>query len=529
MYGGTAGPIDYFVTGDFFHTRVGIENPTETFNPIHDLSNQYHGLAHISGLIDSATRISLVAGVSNDQFQIPNNPNQTPGLGLAVDGISDFNSADLTEHQREITDFANLSLQKHYDTFDVQTSAFTRYSSLYYSPDPVGDLLYNGIAQRAARSVFSAGAQTDASWRVAEKHTLRAGFQIQGERLSSSTTSSVLPVDDAGNQLSDQPITLQDGTGKTGGLYGLYVQDEWRILPRVTINVGGRFDIVDEYAHANQFSPRANVVWRPTDTTTLHVGYSRYFTPPPFELVSANSVMLVNGTTAAPSVTQDDVVKPEHDNYYDAGIEQILVPGLRVGVDGYFKQATNLIDEGQFGAPIILTAFNYLHGQASGVEFSSSYDHGPWSLYSNVAYSRAIGKDIDSAQFNFSAADLAYISDRWIHLDHDQRWSGSGGIAYTAFRRTDSPARLSADLVVGSGLRRSGDIPNGEAIPGYYTINLSATQTLHLAGLRGTQLRCDVINLLDRRYDLRDGTGVGVGAPQYGMRRTILGGISQRF
>lgn len=207
----------------------------------------------------------------------------------------------------------------------------------------------------------------------------------------------------------------------------------------------------------------------------------------------------------------------------------MILPGLRVGVDAYYKQATNLIDEGQFGAPIILTAFNYAKGQVNGVEFSSSYDRGPWSLHGNLAYSRAIGKDINSAQFNFSADELAYISQRYIHLDHDQRWTGSGGVAYTAFQGTGYPARLSADLLVGSGLRADGTVPNGRALPGYYTVNLSAVQTLNIGYLHGTQLRFDVINLLDRTYEIRDGTGVGVGAPQHGLRRTVLAGIAQRF
>jgi hypothetical protein len=29
-----------------------------------------------------------------------------------------------------------------------------------------------------------------------------------------------------------------------------------------------------------------------------------------------------------------------------------------------------------------------------------SYDRGPWSVYGNAAVSRAMGKNIDSAQFN---------------------------------------------------------------------------------------------------------------------------------
>lgn len=548
-YGGRSGAIDYFVTGDFLHTRVGIENPTGSFNAVHDLSNQQHGIAHVSGLVDADTRVSLIAGFSNDFFQIPNNPGQTPSLGLSDGDTSTFDSTSLTEHQREITDFAILSVQKHTGPLDLQSSVFSRYSSLYYTPDPIGDLLFDGVSQTAARSVWSSGEQTDASVRLGENHTLRAGFQVFAERNVDSTASTVLPALDGSvgtgasgagvastvpqgggfAASSNVPFTLYRGQGTTGTIYGLYLQDEWRVLPRVTLNAGLRFDRVDEFTHEQQLSPRVNAVWRPTDTTTAHAGYSRYFVPPPFELVSGGAVALFNNTSAASEVTQDDTVRAERDNYYDIGVDQVLARGLRVGLDAYYKDARNLIDEGQFGAPIILSAFNYRLGEVHGVEATGSYDRGPLSLYGNAALSRAIGKDIVSSQFNFSAADLAYISQRWIHLDHDQKWTGSAGAAYTVLQRTTSPARLSADLVVGSGLRADGTVPNGRALPGYYTVNLSAVQTLDVGFGRGTQLRLDVLNLLDRTYEIRDGTGIGVGAPQYGLRRTILGGLLQRF
>ena len=84
---------------------------------------------------------------------------------------------------------------------------------------------------------------------------------------------------------------------------------------------------------------------------------------------------------------------------------------------------------------------------------TGSYDRGPWSIYGNLAVSRAMGKDIVSAQYNFSAAELAFIADNWIHLDHDQIWTGSGGIAYTANRDSQHPTRISVDAIVQSGLR----------------------------------------------------------------------------
>jgi hypothetical protein len=39
----------------------------------------------------------------------------------------------------------------------------------------------------------------------------------------------------------------------------------------------------------------------------------------------------------------------------------------------------------------------------AGAIFTVSYDQGPWSIYGNAAYSRAMGTDINSAQFNFGA------------------------------------------------------------------------------------------------------------------------------
>ena len=200
-----------------------------------------------------------------------------------------------------------------------------------------------------------------------------------------------------------------------------------------------------EFIHATQASPRVNLVWKATPTTTLYGGYARYFVPPPFELVSPSAISTFIGTTAAPAVTLNNPVKVERSNYFDVGVSQIVIPGLTIGVDGYYKISNNLVDEGQFGAPIILTAFNYAHGRQEGVELTASYDRGPWSIYGNLAWSRALGNDIVSAQFNFGPDELAFIANNFIHLDHDQTWDGSAGVAYRLNRQTRR-ARCSAKI-----------------------------------------------------------------------------------
>ena len=525
-YGGHVGQVNYFVSGDFLHNSIGIENPTGSFNAIHDQTDQYKGFAFVSGIIDPTTRVSAIFGTSRGQYQIPNVPGQSPGLGLTVNGQTDFNSAQLNENQRQITHYGILSLQKKLDDIDFQVSVFNRYSSLYFTPDPLGDLLFNGIAQTAYRRSIATGIQADGSYRLNNEHTLRAGYFIQGERSISQANSLVLPTDDSGMQTSDQPLSITDNSGKTGWLYGVYLQDEWKILSKVTLNFGARFDLIDQFTHENQISPRINVVWEPTDSTTIKAGYARYLTPPPFELVAPTDIALFANTSAAPAVTTDTVAKAERDHYFDIGVTQIVVPGLKVGVDAYYKIATNLLDEGQFGAPIILTPFNYAKGRVRGAELSVSYDKDNWSLYGNFAASKAEGEDIRSAQFNFSPDDLAYIANNYIHLDHDQTYTASAGIAYT-FPMTQT--RVSTDLIYGSGLRADGAVPNGSSLPDYHQVNLSIVQKIDTGVWKGAELRLDVINLFDEIYEIRNGTGVGVGAPQFGPRRTILAGLTQHF
>jgi len=526
-WGGRVGQVDYYVTGEYLQNALGIENPAPTFNAIHDNTQQTRGFAYVSGIIDPTSRLTAMLGVSRSQFQIPQVAGQTPGLGLTVDGTSDFASAALNENQRQINHFGILAWQKHVGDFDFQVAGFTRYSDVYFSPgNPVGDLLFNGIAQTAYRQSWASGVQGDGSWRVSPEHTLRSGFYIQRERSPFSTTSNVLPVDETGMQTTDQPLSIFDSNSKTGWIYSYYLQDEWKIVPTVTLNFGARYDQFAEFVSERQLSPRANLVWQPTETTAFHAGYARYFTPPPFELVANTTIARFANTTAAPAVTENSIAKAERAHYFDVGATQIILPGLKGGIDAYYKLASNLLDEGQFGAPILFTPFNYQKGMVKGVELSLSYEIDNWAFYGNFAASQELGKNITSSQFNFSPENLAYIASHFIHTDHDQTYTSSAGIKY---KLPPYNTRFAADLITGSGLRAGSDHPNGRALPGYQQVNLSIVQPIETGIYKGLEVRFDVINLLDQVYQIRSGTGLGVFAPQFGPRRTFLAGLTQRF
>ena len=529
---GSKGPLSYYLTGNFVTNTLGIENPLPTSNAIHDRTEQARAFGYLSYVMDENTRLGLMVGTYQGRFQIPNNPDQTPAFSLT--GVSDVNSglnarpsSELDQRQREANHYAVMSVQQSRGAFDYQASLFYQYSTLHYFPDTQGgDLIYNGVASDVLKTNSAMGIQADGSYKIAAAHTARFGFSYTTQLTRSDNSVGVFPVDDLGNQASSDPLIITDNSAKRGNLTSLYIQDEWRLDPRLTVNYGARFDHVAAFTNEHQLSPRLNALWKVTDATALHAGYSRYFTPPPQELVEQKSIDLYAGTSNAPAVVVSDTVKAERTHYFDVGISHTLSPGMSVGVDAYYKRITNLIDEGQFGQALILTPFNYAEGRAQGVEFSATYAGPPWSGYLNLAVSKAKGKNIVSGQSLFAPDELAYIADHFIYLDHDQRYSLSGGLTYRFGANS-----ISGDMIYGSGLRNTPDgaPPNSGKLPAYATLNLTFVHEWNESPIGNLEGRVGVANLFDKSYLLRDGSGVGVGAPQYGGRRTWFAALTHAF
>jgi outer membrane receptor protein involved in Fe transport len=524
---GGSGPVNYYLTGSFLQNNLGLENPTANTDALHDQTRQSKGFGYFSILPSATTRISAMFGIYQGRFQIPtvagNQPDPTTGF-TTLNGSTAFDSGNLNENQSEVNRYGILALQSTVgDNIDYQLALFRRYTSLHFTPDPNGDLVFLGNASELFKSDAATGVQGDASLRLNDRHTLRSGVFFSNESVVSNNTATVF---DAANNIA----TIQDNNPKGGNhLFGVYLQDEWKASGKLTVNYGLRFDRMSEFVTATQLSPRLGAVYQWTPQTTLHAAYSRYFTPPPAELVSPKTLALFANTSAAavPGVPNDPVL-PERTHYFDIGVTHRLTPSLNLGVDAYYKQVTNLLDEGQFGPAPIFTPFNYEQGRVSGVELTVNYKKDNLSAYANLAWSAALGKNVVSSQASagFGQDELAFTATNWVHLDHDQTYTATTGVSYQMGK-----ARYSADAIFGSGLRLTpdGGNPNSGHLPAYFTMNLGATYRFATPQFGRLDGRVAIINLFDKTYELRDGTGIGVGPPAFGPRRAFYVGLSKPF
>jgi hypothetical protein len=107
--------------------------------------------------------------------------------------------------------------------------------------------------------------------------------------------------------------------------------------------------------------------------------------------------------------------------------------------------------------------------------------------------------------------------------------TGSFGAAYTWNESAKSSTRLYVDALYGSGLRTSVNTPNDSTVPAYYSVNVGAEQSFKVGRSQFLKARLDVVNLTDNIYELRDGSGVGVNAAQFGERLGFFGSVSYVF
>ena len=502
---------------------VGIENPTPAYNAIHDNTSQEKGFLYLSTVLDPTSRLTFISGVSNGSYQIPNNPGQTPAF--TAFGVSNFNSSQLNERQNEFNQFNVLAYQKSGDGIDYQLSYFNRYSQLHFLPDTVGDLVFNGVASDVYRQSVVNGIQEDTSWRVGFAHTLKFGFSVSGEDTLVNNISTVLPLDAMGNPV-DAPFSVFDSSAKTGWLFSTYLEDEWKITNQLTLNAGLRFDQMWQYVDANQLSPRINLTWKP---------YRRHHVPcrllPKLHAAGSGAGgadqsgagartrrrsprcrRTIRCSRNAPTCSMSAWSrKSTRYRASKSGSTATTRPRPTCSTTASSAQAYVL-------TRVQLCERTECRRRTQG-ELHQRQLPGLWQC----RWAKQTATDVVSNQYLFDPDELAYIANNYVYTDHAQLLTASAGASYLW-----NGTRFSASMIYGSGLRDG--FANTTTVPSYTQVNLGLSHDFNIvAANKPTTLRFDVVNLFDTIYEIRDGSGIGVFAPQYGPRRGFYFGISQKL
>lgn len=510
-YGGSAGTLNYFASGQYQRSNAGLATTDGSMSPTHDRTTQGEGMVYLDRLIGSQDRVSLILSASDERFQIPD----PRGNAAAVPAQA---------MQRSANRFAVLSLLHTTERFTLQVAGFARSSLAALDTSDAGDVALFGYGRASRETANSLGAQVELAYEPAEAHTLRGGIVITSTLNKGGATTLAYPVDASGAPTSASLLTLSETSRIRARTDSLFAQDEWRLGDAITLNWGGRIDHVTGSGDHTAFSPRASMVWRPGADTTVHLGYARYFLPAPVEGTSDNPADLATTSARLPG-TVSSAVLPETDDYYAIGAQQKL-GDLTLGIDAYWREANNLLDDVQLAGSYRTVAFNYGHGRLRGVELTATYAARRLSAWANLAVAQARGSRIVSNQAYFAQAALDYAAGHMLATTGAQTVTASGGVSYRWDR-----FRLSGDLLIGSGLPRtlSGGVPNGDHLPAYAQVNLSGVWRVASFHGHPLDLRVDAINLLDVRYQLRDGTGLAAGPVAWGTRRGLFVGIEQGF
>jgi hypothetical protein len=239
-------------------------------------------------------------------------------------------------------------------------------------------------------------------------------FVFTGLETSEFAPGSTRPVSDTGLDFADfligtpQQTTLQSGTDSydfASNSFDLFAQDDWRILPKLSLNLGFRYEYNGPFTEAhdrianldvangftgasvvlpgqggfpasllhpdrNDFAPRIGIAWRPLKNTVVRTGYGINYNlaqyaniiqsfafQPPFAATATNvagagvPLSLANGFPATPPglVTNNFAVDPNYRLGYvqiwNLDIQRTLPHGFLLNVDYNGSKGTRLDTE----------------------------------------------------------------------------------------------------------------------------------------------------------------------------------------
>jgi iron complex outermembrane receptor protein len=297
------------------------------------------------------------------------------------------------------------------------------------------------------------------------------------------------------------PTSFAGGQARDIDFYGIYINDLISLNRNWKVMLGGRYDIVETNYQANgnlltdnkkdhEFSPRAGLIFQPTESMSFYLSYTESFAPP------------LSGASAS-----GEEFKPEEGEQLELGVKREWMDGRLSTTFAIF----DLVRKNVSTSDPENANFSIQTGEqrSRGLEIDVSGELTPgWNLLSSFSW-------MDSEIVD----DNTY--DEGNRLPNAPRLSGS---LWTTYSFLNEPL---SDWEIGAGIfasgEREGSLDNSFSAPGYATVDLLARYKFS----PDVSISLNVKNLFDKYYI--ESTGGRLTWIEPGASRTILAKVDWSF
>jgi hypothetical protein len=342
------------------------------FNP-----NSYNGRRDVGG-VDYAGRLNQLFGsfgILTAQYSKHKDRFETKPSGLDIPRIDDTTTSPTTVSGGFGQVFGPTINNK--SVRDQYSGSFTAYffnnefkvGGDYQKDDTLGATYYTGSQRLVVRPCVAGSANNNCDLTKAQPYTNSKGVTLPvfyEHRTFTASASDFTPL-----------VTAPFDTPSKRT--GIFVQDQVRILPTLTVNAGVRWDQEKFYKgnqelafeFKNEWSPRVGFVWDfvGDGTSKAYGSYGRFFYAIPTDLnarvFSANTQVFNYNYSATDLSTQDPTaprkrliqvgsfdgepvdpnIKAPYQDEYTIGLEKAINPTLSVGVKGTYRTLGRAVED----------------------------------------------------------------------------------------------------------------------------------------------------------------------------------------
>jgi outer membrane receptor protein involved in Fe transport len=465
--------------------------------------------------------VTLRGGHARSSFDVPHNEEQE--------------EAGQDQRQRHEQSFATLNWQRSWSSALVsQLALFGRFTTGRLLGSASDAPLFADADREQDRLGLLAAVTHEHG-----RHRFKSGVEVSRIRLDESFRFFVSdPEESKQAGLSEEVLEHHSGDpfdfeGRVRRpIYSFYVQDSWRPLDRLTVDLGIRYDRSRLLLRESQWSPRLGVSYR-VGRAAFRASLNRFFQPPQTEYLLLSS----SPEAQALSPFTDELgaggadIRAERQTAVEAGCEFWLGGALRADVAVWQRRIRNQGDPNVFLGTTIIFPNSVDRGRAKGLDVRLELPRRA-GLSGFLTYTLS---KID--QFGPINGGL-FLENEIIEIgpgtkftpDHDQRHAVSTEVSYEhgprgfwvalgGRYRSGTPLEVQEEELPELAERPGADLVDFEAqrVKPYAVFDVQAGQ--RLIRRRGAELsaRASVFNITDVRYAFNFGnpfSGTHFGAPR---------------